>query len=238
LWHGLNDADDASQHWLERVEVFFVEAGTNVEQRLNVPKDRVTIADGAHGTFGGHRLLRIQLQHADMQGVKRRVFGQIQGKVRVRVIVRTVVGWTFGFSVPGINLIVVADKAEWERCTDALKDQVLNHELGHKIGMTAQGGKLITFNSENAANTPNAPASLYGNDHPANARQGTGNHCGSGAAWTGAYWTGTPSCVLFGNDRTATGGQTPKTYCGDCEPIVRKLDLSNTMVGFKRCVTD
>ena len=251
LWHALDDKDDTNQNWLESVSVFFVETG-KPPQLLRIPKDRVTIGDNAKYSFGGHTLLRINLQEADMQGIKRRIFGQIQGKIKVRVKIRTATdSWTLGFAVPGTNVIVVADKCRWERVSNVDKEYVLNHEFGHKIGMTAQGGATNTFNSENASNTPDAPGSLYGNIHlgPSDdSRQHTGNHCGLGATWTPAAfdpvqnrfdgsWTGPPSCVMFGASGTSTDSA-QKNYCASCEPIVRKLDLSNTMLGFKKCVTD
>ncbi|MBI4955387.1 MAG: hypothetical protein HY908_25415 [Myxococcales bacterium] len=256
LWHGLDDTDDANQNWLETVELDFEDAA-GARSRIAIPNNRVTIADAARFAFGGHAWLQIDLTDADMAGVRRRVFGQVTGRFRLRVKVRTVAGWTLGFAVPATNVIVVADKSQWQTVTDSGKKYVLNHEFGHKIGMTSQGGAAQTFNNENAANMPDAPASLYGNIHLGptdNSRGHTGNHCGEGATWTaGAFnaatnrfdgtWTGAPACVMFGMDgvwdtATNTIVPAPPGYCANCEPIVRKLDLGNAMLGFASCVTD
>ncbi len=256
LWHGLNDADDAAQHWLESVEVFWVDAN-NATTRLAIPRDRVVISDAKQFALGGHKEVKIDLTNDDMAGVRRRVFGQVQGTFLVRLKVRTASSWTNGFAMPGKNGIVVADKAQWEQRDQAGKRQTLNHEFGHKIGMTAQGGKdPNTFGGVSAANTPDAPVSLYGNIHTGvndNSRGHQGNHCCDGVAWTqGAYnpvtqryagtWSGgQANCVMFGSNGFWDGGvlkgRSPG-YCGNCEPIVRKLDLGTSMPGFSSCVTD
>lgn len=255
LWYRLDDNDDNNQHWLETCELHFVDS-TGARSRVAIPNDRVSIAGNARFPFGGHHILKIDLTNADMDGVKRRILGQRQGTFQLRVAVRTVVGWTNGFEVPGVNVIVMADKVLWNTMDVDTKKQTLNHEFGHKIGMTSQGGKATTFNSASAANMPQAPGSLYGNVQRGaseNARGHQGPHCDTGAAWApGAYdpvsqtyagtWSSSPSCVMFGANGIVDAANVlhsaPRVYCGVCEPIVRKLDLGSGMLGFASCVTD
>jgi hypothetical protein len=228
-----------------------------VETRIAIPKNRVSLDGAPAYAFGGYSQIKIDLSDADMAGVRRRVLGQVQGTFRLKVKVVTAPSWTNGFALPGKNGIVVADKAAWEQRTADGKRQTLNHEFGHKIGMTAQGGMdPNTFNSESAVNLPDAPASLYGNIHlgPSdNSRGHQGPHCCEGVVWTqGAFnaaanryagsWSGAQAnCVMFGSNGFWDGGVLKGRsagYCANCEPIVRKLDLSSNMAGFASCVTD
>jgi hypothetical protein len=254
FWHGLNDADDLAKNWIEDIEVFFKPQGSTVKQRLHVPKARISIDDNPKYAFGGHSKLKVHLDDAafngdpagSVQGIKRRIFGQIQGEITVRITVRVVVGFLNGFSMGGTNAIVVADKVRWSPRKEKDKAGTLNHEFGHKIGMTAQGGKKKTFGA--AANLPDAPATLYGNIHTGpkdNSRNHQGPHCEKGAVWAKSTynpatkkwqgnWSGDPLCVMFGEGHD----KRPTTYCDVCKPIAKKLDLGASMTGFKQCVSD
>lgn len=259
LWYGLNDADDAAQNWLESVQLDFVDSSTGAATRIAIPNNRVEITGAKAKPFGAYRRIKIDLTPADMQGIRRRVMNQISGTFRLQVKVRTAASWTNGFAMGGKNVIVVADKVVWEQRDNAGKAQTLNHEFGHKVGMTAQGGQ-VAFGGGATPNDPDAPATLYGNIHlgPTDNSHGhQGNHCQDGVTWTnGAYnpvtrrfagsWSlnagaTQANCVMFGSNGFWSGATLVarnSRYCTTCEPIVRKLDLGSGMPGFASCVTD
>lgn len=118
----------------------------------------------------------------------------------------------------------------WEDMTSATREQVWNHEVGHRFGMTAYGNKKAHHgtNIRGFQNLPDGPSSFY-YDISDNKNYGghRGPHCGKGAVYNKASdnWSGTPACVMFGANAIGSNS-TPKEYCNDCEPIVRKLDLS------------
>ena len=56
LWHGLDDTDDANQHWLESVECHFVDTNGK-RSRIAIPNNRVTIGDNDHFASSIDKLL-------------------------------------------------------------------------------------------------------------------------------------------------------------------------------------
>ena len=221
LWHGLVPAHDTAQHWLVSIDVKFKDKN-NVETRINIPKDRVSITGTKLDTYGGYHEFKVDLSAADLAGVRNR-FTRSQGKLIFSIVVRTVKGWTNGFSFNVVNVITTSRKVLWRDQTAAVEKYTLNHEFGHKIGMVA----------DSSARSPDKPASHYtGQNHQ-------GDHCSTGATFTAATssWSGAPSCVMFGADGVYSGvpatlKSAPPKYCGTCEPIVRKLDLSEPIPGF------
>jgi type VI secretion system secreted protein VgrG len=213
LWYQLDDTDDANQEWLVSIDCYYTDAAGR-PSHLRIPKDRASITGAARFALGGHSKIAIDLSAADMT-VIRDHFTAGAGSIRFQVTVNAAIGWTNGFSLGGINLITVADKAQWDVRTSAGKAQTLMHELGHKVGMTPDGtGRL-----------PRKPSCYYtGQGHQ-------GPHCSKGAAYTATTrrWSGSPQCVMYGASHAAR----PRTFCAECAPLVRKLDMSPTMPGFR-----
>ncbi len=116
-----------------------------------------------------------------------------------------------GLSYGGGNLIAVCTRAWWVTKNNTSQNQIMIHELGHKVGMVSPGtGKL-----------PDKPAKHYtGRGH-------RGDHCHQGIplATTFSSTTGT-TCVMFG----ATNGVS--TFCSDCSPAVVKMDVSDGWSAF------
>jgi hypothetical protein len=105
----------------------------------------------------------------------------------------------------------VCTKAWWQAISTEEQNQTMIHELGHKVGMVADGtGKL-----------PDAVTSLY------NSSQGhVGNHCYKGNASGQARYDSSSDhskskCVMYG----ATNGKS--AFCANCKPALRKMDLSD-----------
>jgi type VI secretion system secreted protein VgrG len=225
LWSDLDPADDAAKAWLVNVVCSFTDAQGRVTQ-LNIPNDRVAITGTKRFAYGGYSKVKIDLSAADLQNLRNYVTKNV-GDLSFDLTLRIAGGWTNGFSFNTINLITVAERVVWDDMSDAIKKYTLNHELGHKVGMTPDGtGRL-----------PTKPSCYYtGQTHQ-------GPHCSKGATFAAATqtWSGVPGCVMFGADGTYNGGVysgAPPQYCGECEPLVRKLDLAATAQGFTNSVMD
>ena len=148
------------------------------------------------------------------------------------------IDWCSPQAMPAITMIseiTVAKIGWWEENNDTKRLQILNHEMGHKLGMVQDGtGRRL-----------DPPPTLYGNIRngpKANNKDHQGPHCEKGANYAGGQWTGTPGCVMFGatacRDAAGNVALSPSTYCGPCEKIVRKLDLDGRMLrGFKTSIS-
>lgn len=225
LWWQLDPTDDAANAWLVGVTCTFTDAQGR-DTQLNIPNDRVTPTGPQIGKYGGSSQVTIDLSAADLQNLRNYVTRNV-GDLTFDITLRVADGWTNGFSFNTINLITVAERVVWDDMSDAIKKYTLNHELGHKVGMTPDGtGRL-----------PTKPSCYYtGQTHQ-------GPHCSKGATFTAAtqVWSGAPGCVMFGADGTYNAGVysgAPPEYCGECEPLVRKLDLASTAAGFTNSVMD
>ncbi len=262
LWHGFNQANDNAKSWLVDCKVTFIDAA-GVRTDVTVDRARLQPYHTPQGDFGGFNWIKMDLSDPADAAVKDGIFNGTRGTYEISLTIYVVKGMSCGYAMPGLNIVVVCDKANYVKMTDAEKIGIIAHELGHAIGMTAQGGKPTTetFNGVSAT-TPNFPASLYGNIQNGpneNSCQHQGNHCNNGASWSrgawdatatnsggglGRYkgtWSGRPQCVMFGaigvwDTATNASITNPSTYCGNCKPIVRKLDLGGNL--FASCVTD
>jgi hypothetical protein len=105
------------------------------------------------------------------------------------------------------NLVIICTRSWWQNKSAAAQNEVMIHEIGHMVGMVADGtGKL-----------PDKPAKHYVD------RGHVGNHCHHGLALRASFSSGSNSgsdCVMFGS----TNGKS--AFCSDCQPAVRKVDIS------------
>lgn len=93
----------------------------------------------------------------------------------------------------------------------------LVHEIGHMIGLAANGPKV--------AWQPDKHGEFY-------EKMGhTGSHCKTAAEGSLSFdakdetWTGKPGCVMFGSTGTSQANMAPDTFCDACAEQVRKVDL-------------
>ena len=113
-----------------------------------------------------------------------------------------------GLSFTTGNMVSICMRVWWTDVSDEEQHAVAIHEVGHRIGMVASGEKKL----------PDKPGSYYlGGGH-------VGDHCSkgvpAGANLDSAEAERLSQCVMFGATNLKTA------FCGDCAPVVKKLDLS------------
>lgn len=247
LWHNLSSDDMTNdpKHWLERGTAQFNDQTGRV---LNINDNDIAITGPNRGAEGGYRQLRIQLSPIMASYLDTNI-------VTLKLVVRKVEGFSGGFSYNGLNLITVATKAWWDPSDEQEMLQILNHEMGHKIGMVAYGDKKKSdaphkdnkdFNEN--PKLPDSHPKLYGENRGMNDQGHQGPHCSNGADYHGpgtaiggpdGAWTGRPLCVMFGatglqDAKTGQYTASPKEFCPDCAKVVRKVDLDgNGLDGLK-----
>jgi len=234
LWFGLNPADDRAKRWLVDGKLVFKPDGAapGVQEAIRFNRDDVAVAGPDHGPHGGKSRVKVRIREG---AINRSRFWERAGTWHVELKLRIADNWSGGFAYTQINLLAIATRAFWKDKTRAEMAQVINHEIGHKVGMVATGrGRL-----------PNAPPRLYGQNRGVNDQDHRGPHCSKGATWDatkprGQRWSGAPQCVMFGSNGISNRGgrwrAAPAVFCADCAAAVRKLDLSaNTlrMQGFQ-----
>jgi len=108
----------------------------------------------------------------------------------------------------GSNSVTICTRAWWQNKNTASQNEVMVHEIGHMVGMVADG----------TGNKPDKTAKQYTD------RGHVGSHCHSGLALRASFSSGSNSgsdCVMFGS----TNGKS--AFCSDCEPAVKKVDVSS-----------
>ena len=221
LWHGFDDAEDLAQSWLIDLYVGFIAVGGTAIEPIPRSALQVSIVGPKKYTHGGYNKIAVKIVDG---AVKRKFASERQGQFYFEVKLKTAAGWTNGFAYTDINLIAIANRVAWEDMNAVTREYTLNHEVGHKVGMVSDGtGRAVE----------KSPNHYTGQAHQ-------GPHCSKGAIFSGGYWSGAPRCVMFGANGAYSGvteNAAPATFCPDCEPRVRKLDLSANFLsqaGFKQ----
>jgi hypothetical protein len=244
LWQGV-DPSTAPRSWL--VDCDFIAADG---QRVKVPNPALAAAGPACGDFGGYMAIRIDLTAPGVEGVRQRLHRADSKGGTFEITCHVVRDSSAGYEAGPLNFICIADTMNFAKVTPGSKLRTLVHELGHLMGMTATGGRPALDNQW--SDTPNAPATLYGNIPGQNDHGHSGNHCMEGVKYTEKRgWQALPrqdrirpgpQCVMFGAEdigaahpEAKRAAKAPAHYCWRCEPIVQKLDLSDL---FHNSVTD
>jgi hypothetical protein len=137
------------------------------------------------------------------------VTGLEAGRGKVEVKVNVVDRMRGGLALGGANQVCVCTRAWWRDQPGSKQECTIIHEMGHKVGMVADG----------TGNKPDRVATQYsGSGH-------VGSHCRKGCpAGETSYATSgnlaSSQCVLFGsvNQKNA--------FCSNCEKAVKKLDIN------------
>jgi hypothetical protein len=216
LWYGLDDHDDLQNGgqggWLVPGSARYID---DTGSAFDIPDHCVYLdRSKTDGPLGGYRTIGIAVPpHMEAAFLASR-----SGRLKMRL--RTIKGWALGLAAK--NLMLVARMAHFAPVAEKTAEYTANHELGHLVGMTATGGY---------GETDGPPGTRYGSWACEVSPGGhVGPHCHAGVYWSGSEWIGAPECVMFGANgaRTVAGqmAHAPPSYCGVCDPIVKKVDLS------------
>lgn len=193
LWQGIVQGEN----WF--VSAKFTKVGGSATDAISIPLDRCTPVPNSSASPQAAQEVRVDvsaLPHAT---------GTIE------LVVNIVDRMRAGISFPGGNLICVCTKAWWSNIDTKMQNKVIVHELGHKMGMVANGkGKL-----------PDKIVSLYDDE-----KGHRGNHCFYGLSATQARYDSDADlsgskCVMYGAANNLSD------FCVNCAPAVLKLDLSD-----------
>ena len=223
LWFGVDDIDDKKNGgkgtWL------------NGHVRFDYGQVAAVWIDQAEVTLGAktgdwYTKVKIKVKKDLRHIVKTR-------KGKLILSVKVVAGFSGGYSDPMANFICIGSSG-WDTAYSAKKkEQILIHEVGHKVGMVAAG----------TGRGPDAPPNLYGHIRSganANNKGHAGPHCEKGVNYnaTQKKWSGRPGCVMFGAT-SCDNHSAPKAFCSDCQKAVRKLDVdARVLSNFTKFVTD
>jgi len=231
LWYGLDDDDDLAKVWFIDGAASFTPNTSSASpsamagQSIQISRTDVSIGGTKMRTHGGHQVIEVTVNPGSTLD---NMISQASGTLDFAFELNRVKGFSGGFSWGGAGfaLTTCCTKAWFEDKQPSKSDVIWNHEIGHRMGMVAFGDKPnATYPNPKL---PDAPPHLYGEKRGVNDKGHQGPHCEEGAVTYNATtkrWSGTPGCVLFGATGTSAASS-PLTYCSDCEPVVRKLDLS------------
>lgn len=128
-----------------------------------------------------------------------------------------------GLAFPDSNLICVCTRAWWKNYSTQSQNEVMIHELGHKIGLVPGGTAWRSYDRSKLDKAPHFYETSQGH---------VGNHCHAGIAakpvpqkYT-SHDAAASICVMYGqtNDHSA--------FCPDCAKAARKVDLSSGWIRF------
>jgi type VI secretion system secreted protein VgrG len=193
LWQGLVPGDS----WF--VSAKFLRQGGTAADSISIPAIKCTAVPTGSGSP-----LRSNVVRVDVNSLP-------AGSGTIVLLVNIVDRMRGGFSFPGTNLVCVCTMAWWTAIDTKAQNQTIVHELGHAVGMVADGsGKL-----------PDKTATWYDTS-----KGHFGNHCFYGiVANQTRYDSGADlarsRCVMYG----AANGI--GAFCANCAPAVCKVDLSD-----------
>ena len=113
-------------------------------------------------TYGGYHQVKIS-RNVSIN----KLLNNTAGTLTFEIDFNRVANWTNGFSwnpwSDAFKLITVSRRPSWEDMSDSTREQVWNHEIGHRIGMTSYGNKLAKDGSKipGYGKLPDGPSSFY-----------------------------------------------------------------------------
>lgn len=191
LWQGLDN-----EKWF--ISARFIKQGGTRADIINIPQEK---CKAVSETSGSPKASQVSIDVSSLP----------HATGAIELIVNTVDYMRAGIAYQGLNLICVCTEAWWKTIDEHEQNQVVVHELGHKIGMVPNGmGK-----------GPDKPPTWYDNT-----KGHVGNHCFNGlppnlARYDGDFDNRRIKCVMYG----ATSDKSD--FCSSCAPIVCKVDLSD-----------
>jgi hypothetical protein len=175
------------------VSASFLENGAAESARINIPEGKCTAVQATG--FPSDMCDQVRMVVSDLTTTVKRG--------TIRLVVNVVNRMRAGLSFGGGNLICVCTRAWWSAASQAEQNQVMIHEMGHKIGMVPNNNDLDRLSNQ------------YDNSGH------VGSHCHAGvSARTNYSGASGSTCVMFGS----TNGRT--AFCSDCAGAVKKQDIS------------
>jgi len=193
LWQGIVPGES----WF--VSAKFIKDGTTPADAINISLEKCTPVPKTSAIP-----LRSDLVRIDVSTLPR-------GTGTIELVVNVVEKMRGGLSYHGVNLICVCTKAWWSEIDTTTQNNIIAHEIGHKLGMVADGsGKL-----------PDRTPSMYDD-----AKGHIGNHCFYGLPANQIRYGSSSDvlrskCVMYG-DTNGIGD-----FCVNCAPAVSKVDFSD-----------
>lgn len=141
--------------------------------------------------------------------VRVKVSGLPAGKGKITLKVNWVNRMRAGYAAPKGNIVCICTRAWWTALDTPHMNQVMTHEIGHKVGMVANG----------SGKGPDKVATYY------EEKGHIGPHCHHGLPVQARYESDIGDCVMF-------GASAASPFCANCVPAVLKLDISEGWSAF------
>lgn len=198
---------DGNEHplWIDLVsgEDWFVSCqylpdGGNAADLIDIPKDKCSFPPEFTGTSN---ITMVDVDVTDLP----------EGEGHITLTVNYVNRFRGGLSWGGINVVCVCTMAWWQPMSQASQCETITHEIGHKVGMVANG-------------TGNLPDKV--STHYDDSKGHVGNHCYNGCSdgldnYKDLPAGEVPICIMYGSN--ARNGS---TFCANCIPAIVKVDIS------------
>ncbi|NNF08550.1 MAG: hypothetical protein HKN21_17445, partial [Candidatus Eisenbacteria bacterium] len=142
LWYDLNDSEDDRNAWFKagRLKFSYTDKdGNPAVARYGISRADVTPDWQEQEAEGGRDKYKIWISKEDMSDMATRASS---GKLNVRAKLKLVKSFLGGFSAGGLNVTVNSTKSWWDKRGAERIKKTLIHEVGHKIGMVADGAGL------------------------------------------------------------------------------------------------
>jgi hypothetical protein len=193
LWQGLGPGES----WF--VSARFIKAGGSAADAISIPVEKCTPLPSNSAIPQRANAVRIDVSALPLATGK------------IYLVVNIVDRMRGGISFYGGNLICVCTKAWWSTFGTKMQNEVIVHELGHKMGMAADGSRKL----------PDKTVSWYDD-----AKGHRGNHCFYGLSATQVRYDSSADlsrskCVMYGATNDLSD------FCVNCAPAVCKVDLSD-----------
>jgi hypothetical protein len=200
LWHNIVSTED----WYVSC-VFVKQNGDPNKDAKTIEESEITLI--APDSKKPHEYTSVSIDVTKLKKAK----GNIHLKVNC-------VDWMAGgVSVGGGHTIAVCTRGFWENVSDAMQNHILIHEMGHKVGMVADG----------VGKSPDKVDTYYDkNDAPTH----IGGHCHFGIPDSNNPFDKDDKFPNYDNAKCVMFGATKKEnikFCENCRPAIRKVDISS-----------